>query len=176
LSPLFTLFRMSAPSNTNSSEVPEPMLESSLLRHLLALGRSLGAHSQVLCDTTEQCSTLTRISFTFDDDMPFCTCDPLESIHTGDTILANSTAIIPAAAADPCTSPPPSLALSAITTTAVDNDEYPHSAFDSAFDSLDITGTQATIVNRTVPYPPTPHSALVCHHNRQRGWNFLQVE
>jgi len=136
------------------------MLESSLLRHLLALGRSLGAHSQVLCDTTEQCSTLTRISFTFDDDMPFCTCDLLESIHTGDTILANSTAIIPAAAADPCTSPPPSLALSAITTTAVDNDEYPHSAFDSAFDSLDITGTQATIVNRTVPYPPTPHSAV----------------
>src|ERR1700683_3981072 len=42
----------------------------------------------------------------------------------------------------------------------VDKDEYPHRAFDSAFDSLDIPGTQATIVNRTVPYPPTPHSAV----------------
>ncbi|KIM82374.1 hypothetical protein PILCRDRAFT_8173 [Piloderma croceum F 1598] len=160
---------MSAPSNTNSNEAPEPMLESSLLRHLLALGQSLGACSQVLCATTEQCSTLTRISFTFDDDMPFCTCDPLESIRTDDTILANSTAIIPAAAANPCTSPPPSPALSAISTTAVDDDEYPDSvssAFDSAFNSLDITGILPPLPAREVNYD---HSWYVITISKEVG-------
>ncbi|KIM91405.1 hypothetical protein PILCRDRAFT_601 [Piloderma croceum F 1598] len=143
---------MSAPSNTNSSEAPDPMLRSSPLRHLMALGQSLGARSQVLCATTDQRSTLTRISFTFDDDMPFCSCDPLESIRTDDTILANSTAILPAATANPCTSPPPSPALSAISTTIVDDNESVSSALDSAFNSLDITGMLGPPPAREVNY------------------------
>jgi hypothetical protein len=124
----------------------------------------LGAHSQVLCAITEQRSTLTHISFTFDDAMPFCTCDPLESIRTDDTILATSTAIIPEAAVDPCTSPFASPALSTISTTTVDDDKYPHSgtsAFESTFNSLDITGT--------LSLPPA------CEVNYDHSWYVIMI-